>query len=234
MIIGETSLVELVGVSRTFTRGSEQIRALQQVTCQFEQGSLCALGGVSGSGKSTLLNVVAGLVRPDEGVVRVAGEDITGWSPDRLARLRRESVFLIYQEFNLVASLTVAENAALTLLFKGVVYRDAVKAGEAALDKVGLDGLGAHMPNELSGGQRQRVAVARALVGHQEAPTAGIVLADEPTGALDSSTARQLFELLRDLARAGAAVLVASHDPMAAEFADRQLTILDGHLSEAS
>jgi putative ABC transport system ATP-binding protein len=186
---------------------------------------MCALTGASGSGKSTLLHLAAAMIRPSAGAIRVGGRDITDLRPAAAAALRRETVGLVFQHYNLVPSLTALENVTLPLEYSGWSVRDARAVGSAALEKVGIPLPHDRFPDDLSGGQQQRVAIARAL-----AVPRALVLADEPTGALDSATGDQVMRLLVEVAAAGAGVVVVTHDPRVASFADRVVTLRDGRI----
>jgi putative ABC transport system ATP-binding protein len=194
---------------------------LRDVTLEVRAGEFVALLGESGVGKSTLLNCIAGLDRPDEGALTLAGTDLLRATDDELARLRREHVGFVFQAFHVLPHLPLVENVALPLLLLGRPHVEAARRAEAALAAVGLEGLGARLPAELSGGQLQRVAIARAVA---HAP--GLILADEPTGNLDPATAARVLEVLvRQVREAGAACLLVTHSAAAAAFADRVLRL---------
>ncbi|WP_405010463.1 ABC transporter ATP-binding protein [Kitasatospora sp. NBC_01539] len=218
-------VVELEGVARTFTSGDAVVRALHGVSLQVGRGELVVLMGASGSGKTTLLSLVGGLDRADAGAVRVLGEDL-GRLPERqLARRRLTTVGFVFQELNLLPELTLEENVSLPLEGAGVPRTAARTAARRALAEVGLDGTARRYPDEISGGQQQRVAIARAVVGDRR-----LVLADEPTGSLDSETGAEIMTLLRRLCDAGATVLLSTHNPANAAFADRIVHLKDGAL----
>jgi putative ABC transport system ATP-binding protein len=216
--------VALEGVTKTYGGGGGAVRALDDVSLVFEPGTFSAIMGPSGSGKTTLLQVAAGLDRPDRGTVRVGGTDVTGLGERRLAQLRRRRLGFVFQSFNLLPSLTAAQNAILPLRLAGERPRRRV-AGEA-LARVGLGDRAGHRPAQLSGGQQQRVAIARALVSEPE-----VIFADEPTGALDSRGARDVLGLLRDATdRDGRTVVMVTHDPVVAAVADRVVFLADGRI----
>jgi putative ABC transport system ATP-binding protein len=221
--------VALRGVVKRHGRGRAAVVALDGVDASFGPGTFTAVMGPSGSGKSTLLQCAAGLDRPDEGTVVVAGTDLGQLSEAQLARLRRASVGFVFQSFNLLPSLTAAENVALPLRLAGTRVRRRVL--EDALARVGLEDRAGHRPSELSGGQQQRVAIARALL-HRPA----VVFADEPTGALDSVSARRTLGLLRALVDGTGGgehrptVVMVTHDPVAAASADSVLFLADGRI----
>ncbi|MEV7176978.1 ABC transporter ATP-binding protein [Kitasatospora sp. NPDC093679] len=219
------SVVQFEAVGRTFRSGGAEVRALAGVTLQAERGELVAVMGASGSGKTTLLSIAGGLDRADSGRVRVLGEDLGRLSERQLARLRLTAVGFVFQELNLLAELTLEENVALPLEGAGTGRHAARSAARAALARVGLDGTGGRFPDEVSGGQQQRVAIARAVVGNRR-----LVLADEPTGSLDSDTGAEIMELLRQLCDNGTTVLLSTHNPANADFADRIVHLRDGTL----
>ncbi|MBE7371655.1 ABC transporter ATP-binding protein [Dermacoccus barathri] len=215
--------LELRHVSKTHTSPAGDVHALREVDLALYPGELVAVMGPSGSGKSTLLNMAGGLDAPTSGDVLVGGTSIVGLPQREMAALRRTRVGFVFQDLNLVPALTAAENAALPLELDGLSTRDARKAGIAALASVGLEDLADRYPEEISGGQQQRVAIARSLVGDRS-----LVLADEPTGALDSVTGEEVLMVLRDRCDAGAAVLLVTHDSRHASWADRIVNLRDG------
>ena len=217
--------VLLRDVSKLYRPRSGTVAALREVTLSFAAGSFTAVMGPSGSGKSTLLQCAAGLDRPTSGEIRVAGHDLGGLSEARLTALRRERIGFVFQSFNLLPSLTAELNVALPLRLAG--RRPPGRQVRDALAAVGLDGRARHRPAELSGGQQQRVAIARALVTKPE-----VIFADEPTGALDSAAGREVLILLRQLAdRENRTIVMVTHDPAAAAWADRVVFLVDGRLS---
>jgi putative ABC transport system ATP-binding protein len=219
-------MVSAAGVTRTFGSGSAATRALRGVTFDLPRGQLAALCGRSGSGKTTLLNIVGGLDSPDEGSVRVDGREVTVMSERERMELRRSSVAFIFQSFGLIPFLSAAENVGVPLRITGVPSRAREERVQLMLDIVGLAGHARQRPNELSGGQQQRVAIARALAGSPE-----LLIADEPTGQLDSETAHQIMRLLRTVVRTeGVTALVATHDPTLIELADSVLQLDDGKI----
>jgi putative ABC transport system ATP-binding protein len=216
--------VSLTGVTKTYGRGEGTVRALDDISLAFQPGTFTAIMGPSGSGKTTLLQCAAGLDRPDRGTVRIGGTELTGMRERRLARLRRESVGFVFQSFNLLPSLTAAQNTILPLRLAGQHPRRRV-AGEA-LDRVGLAERAGHRPAQLSGGQQQRVAIARALVTEPD-----VIFADEPTGALDTRSAREVLGVLRDLTdHDGRTLVMVTHDPVSAAVADRIVFLADGRV----
>ena len=216
-------LLIMDNVSRIHGTGENTVHALTRVSLEVGPGELVAVMGPSGSGKSTLLNLAGALDQPTAGRVLVDGVDLSGLSAQALAVVRRRKVGFVFQDFNLIPSLTAMENVAIPLELDGVRAKLAAEQALAALSTVGLDGAAERFPDELSGGQRQRVAIARALVGERR-----LVLADEPTGALDSRTGETVLEVLRDRCDAGAAGLLVTHEARHAAWADRVLFLRDG------
>ena|SRR5687767_2698425 len=217
-------MIELRGVSKTVISGSEPLTILHPLTTTIPRGQFLAIVGPSGSGKSTLLGLVAGLDSPSTGTVHVDGIDITALSEDGLAKLRGEKIGFVFQFFHLIPSLTALENVAVPMEIAGVA--DAIKRARALLDEVGLTGRGHHYPSQLSGGEQQRVALARALANNP-----AIVLADEPTGNLDSSNGQHIMHLLRDIHRSrGTTLLLVTHDAELAATADARLVLRDGRV----
>jgi len=216
-------ILELRGVHRTHGRGETAVHALRGIDLAVAAGELVAVMGPSGSGKSTLLNLAGGLDSPSQGEVLVEGEVLGTLNRKQLARIRRRHVGYVFQDLNLLASLTAVENVALPLELDGMGVRKARKLAAAALDEVGLADLTPRFPDEMSGGQQQRVAIARALVGERR-----LVLADEPTGALDSQTGESVLRLLRSRVDAGAAGALVTHEARHAAWADRVVFLRDG------
>lgn len=220
-------VLALTEVIREYRRGSETVRALDGVTLAVEAGEMVAVTGRSGSGKSTLINVAGGLDEITAGQVVVDGQPLAGRPAAELSELRRRSIGYVFQNLNLIGTLTAAENVALPMEFDGHRPSEARTLAVEALERVGVADLADRFPHEISGGQQQRVAVARAIVGPRR-----LILADEPTGALDDLTARGVLELLADLARAGAAVVVVTHDHELAAHADRLVRLKDGRIDQ--
>ena len=223
------TVLELRAVHRVHGAGQTVVHALRGVTLTVEAGELVAVMGPSGSGKSTLLNLAGGLDRPTEGDVVVDGTVLGGCSRRGLAALRRRRIGYVFQDLNLLAGLTAAENVALPLELDGVRARQARRQALAALAEVDLKGYGQRFPDELSGGQQQRVAIARALVGRRR-----LMLADEPTGALDSETGEAVLRLLRSKVDAGAAAVLVTHEARHAAWADRVVFLRDGVVVDTS
>ncbi len=221
----EYPVLRLRGLARHHGTGATLVRALDGVDLDVAEGELVAVMGPSGSGKSTLLQLAGGLDVPTAGTVEVRGRDLSGLSRSGRARIRRHAVGYVFQDFNLIASLTALENVALPRELDGVRTRRARSEARAALADVGLAELEHRFPGELSGGQQQRVAIARALVGPRS-----LVLADEPTGALDQATGTEIATVLRARCDAGAAGLLVTHDARIASWADRVVLLEDGRV----
>ena len=216
--------VALDGVTKTYGSGEGLVRALDDVSLAFQPGTFNAIMGPSGSGKTTLLQCAAGLDRPDRGNVQIGATDLTGLGERRLAQLRRRHVGFVFQSFNLLPSLTAAQNVILPLRLAGQHPRRRV--ARDALARVGVGDRARHRPAELSGGQQQRVAIARALVTEPE-----VIFADEPTGALDTRSARDVLAMLREATdRHGRTLVLVTHDPVAAAVADRVVFLADGRI----
>ncbi|WP_262287295.1 ABC transporter ATP-binding protein [Micromonospora sp. MA102] len=224
-----SGVLELRGVHRTHGAGEAAVHALRGVSLTVSAGELVAVMGPSGSGKSTLLALAGGLDRPTGGDVVVEGESLAGLSARDLARLRRRRIGYVFQDLNLLGSLTAAENVALPLELDGVGVRAARRSALAALAEVDVAGLADRFPDQMSGGQQQRVAIARALVGERR-----LVLADEPTGALDSQAGEAVLQLLRRRVDAGAAGVLVTHEARHAGWADRVVFLRDGVLVDST
>jgi putative ABC transport system ATP-binding protein len=222
---GDTAALVTHGVRKTFEADNAPVRALRGLDLMVRRGEFVALMGPSGCGKSTLLNLVAGLDVPDEGTIMVAGEQVTGRSEDDLARMRRRHIGIVFQFFNLLEGMTVLENVALPGLIAGRKRRMAETRARDLLDLLGIGDKGSSLPGVLSGGQRQRLAIARALANE---PT--LLLADEPTGALDSEGGAEVIELLRRLHASGQTVILVTHDEDVAASAQRPVPMRDGRI----
>jgi len=221
-----TDMLDVEGVTRTFGSGRTATHALRGVSFTVGSGQLVALRGRSGSGKTTLLNVVGGLDRPDGGRVQVAGQDVTAMSDHERMAMRRTSVAFVFQSFGLIPILSAAENVGVPLRIAGVAAKEREQRVRLMLDIVGLSDHARQRPGELSGGQQQRVAIARALAGRPQ-----VLLADEPTGQLDSETGKQIMRLLRTVVQSeGVTALVATHDPNLIGIADSVLELEDGKI----
>jgi putative ABC transport system ATP-binding protein len=221
------TLVQLAEAARVHGEGATAVHALKGVSIEVDAGELVAVMGPSGSGKSTLLNLAGGLDRPTSGTVRIDGQDLA--EVRDLAALRRRSVGYVFQDLNLITSLTAAENVMLPRELDGVRSRLAREQAMTVLAEVDVAQLADRFPDELSGGQRQRVAIARALVGERR-----LLLADEPTGALDTRTGDEILQILRARCDAGAAVLLVTHEPRYAAWADRVVFLRDGMITDST
>ena len=222
-------MVAVREVTRSFGRGATTVHALRGVSLSVPAGQLLAVRGRSGSGKTTLLNIVGGLDTPTSGTVMVAGRDVTAMAERDRLLLRRSTVAFIFQAFGLIPMLTAAENVGIPLRIAGADRRDREQRVALLLRVVGLEDHASQRPNELSGGEQQRVAIARALAGRPE-----LLIADEPTGQLDSETGLQIMRLLRTVVRSeGITAIVATHDAGIVELADEVLTLADGRLTTA-
>jgi len=217
--------LELRRVSKVYGEGPAEVHALRDIDLSVEPGALVAVMGPSGSGKSTLLTIAGSLEDPTRGEVLVGGSALSGMSRNAKARLRRRSVGYVFQDFNLLAGLTAAENVALPLELDGVAARKARAAGMEALEQLGLADRASRFPDELSGGERQRVAIARAVVGERR-----LLLADEPSGALDSANGEAVMRLVRAACQQGVAGVVVTHDAQLASWADRVVFLRDGRV----
>jgi putative ABC transport system ATP-binding protein len=219
--------IRAVDLTRTFEVGETTVEALRSITLEVEQGQFVALVGPSGSGKSTLLNLVGGLDRPTSGELWIDGVELSASKEKALTEHRRRRVGFVFQSFNLLPRLTAIENVALPLMFVGVPERERIERAGQLLAQVGLSERLDHRPTQLSGGEQQRVAIARALVNHP-----AIILADEPTGNIDTATGSEIMDLLRRLNREqGVTLLLVTHDPEAASFADRVIQLRDGQIT---
>jgi putative ABC transport system ATP-binding protein len=219
-------LIALAGVCKTYGRGEAAVQALRQVDLRVEQGEFVAIMGPSGSGKTTLLNIIGCLDRPTTGSYRLLGEEVRNLSATRLARLRNHLLGFVFQNFALLPRASALDNVQLPLLYAGVARRERVRRAREALDRVGLGTRLHHRPNELSGGQQQRVAIARALVNRPR-----LILADEPTGNLDSRTSFEIMALFQELGAAGITVAFVTHEPDVAAFASRVVIVRDGRIA---
>jgi putative ABC transport system ATP-binding protein len=220
------STLELRQVSKVYGQAAAQVHALREVSLEVDAGSMVAVMGPSGSGKSTLLTIAGSLEEPTSGQVLVAGRDLAALSRNEKARLRRRSIGYVFQDFNLLPGLTAAENVALPLELDGIGARRARQSGLRALDGLGLAGRASSYPDQLSGGERQRVAIARAVVGDRQ-----LLLADEPSGALDSANGEAVMRMIHAACQRGVAAVVVTHDARLASWADRVVLIRDGRIA---
>ena len=218
-------ILRTVGLTKTYTIGKVAVHALRGVDLAIEEGEFVAIMGPSGSGKSTLMNMIGCLDRPTSGELYIRGADVSKLSGDQLARVRNKEIGFVFQQFNLLPGLNAVENVELPLLYAGVRPKERRRRAEEALEMVGLADRRTHKPMELSGGQQQRVAIARALVNDP-----AILLADEPTGALDSRTGEEIMALFRSLNAQGRTVVLVTHERDVAENAGRIIHIRDGRV----
>lgn len=220
-------MLVMENLSRVYHRGREEIRALDGLSLEIAEGELLGILGPSGSGKSTLLNLVGLLDRPTAGSISVNGSPVNGLTRANLDKLRRQAIGLVFQRFLLISTMTALQNVMLPMYFAGTEGDGARARAEALLDRVGLSTRKHHLPGQMSGGEAQRVAVARALANDPS-----IVLADEPTGNLDSRSAREIFELFREINSAGTIVCIVTHNSELAALLPRTITLRDGRIVE--
>ena len=220
------AVLETIGLGKVHGEGEAAVAALAGVDLRVAHGEFVAITGPSGCGKSTLLNLLGGLDRPTSGEVRVQGEHLAGANEARRARLRRSEVGFVFQFFNLIANLTVADNVELPALLAGVPAREARRRAAELLERLGLADTAARVPGDLSGGQQQRVAIARALVNRPS-----VLLADEPTGNLDTAAAREVMDVLRERHAEGQSIVLVTHDLRLASNAQRVVAMRDGRIT---
>jgi putative ABC transport system ATP-binding protein len=221
------SVLDMHNVSRVYGQGVAEVHALDDISLSVDAGSMVAVMGPSGSGKSTLLTIAGSLEEPTSGEVVVAGQELSKLSRNARARLRRRSIGFVFQDFNLLPGLTAAENVSLPLELDGTSARKARQAGLQALESLGLADRASHFPDQLSGGERQRVAIARAIVGEHQ-----LVLADEPSGALDTANGEAVMRLIHAACKRGMAAVVVTHDAQLASWADRVVFLRDGRVTD--
>lgn len=217
-------IIHTVNLCKVYAVGKERVVALNDVSISIEKGEFCCIVGQSGSGKSTLLNQLAGLEKPTRGKVFIGSHEISAMTEDELAKFRQAHLGFIFQSYNLLPTMTAAENVALPLMFKGISRSQRLAMARKELKNMGLGGRAEHMPTEMSGGQQQRVGIARAFVSKPR-----VIFADEPTGNLDSITSKQvLYRMLQISKQMGTTFVMVTHEPELASCADRIITILDG------
>jgi len=220
-------LIEARGLSKTYTMGNTTVHALREVSLDIAEGEFVAIMGASGSGKSTLMNILGCLDQPSSGEYRLAGEEVETMTPEQLASIRNRRIGFVFQQFNLLPRTSALENVELPMVYAGVKSAERRARALAALQTVGLGERWQHTPSELSGGQQQRVAIARALVNKPQ-----LILADEPTGALDTKTSEDIMRILADLNARGMTVVLVTHEADIAAWARRRLVFRDGQIVE--
>ena len=219
------NVIELEHMQKIYSMGDEKVYALKGISFSVEQGEFISIMGPSGSGKSTCMNMIGCLDTPTSGIVRIDGMETLKMKEKALAELRNRTIGFVFQQYHLIPSMTVLENVMLPLKYKRLEYSKRKSLAEIALEKVGLIEREKHRPNELSGGQKQRVAIARAIITEPK-----IILADEPTGALDTKTGEQVMTLFREINKSGTTVIIVTHDARIGNSTERCIKILDGLL----
>ena len=219
-------MIRLHGIRKLYRIGGETLAALDGIDLDIGRGEFAALMGPSGSGKSTLMNILGCLDRPSEGSYMLDGEEVAGLSDDALAHTRNTKIGFVFQNFNLLPRISALENVALPLVYAGVSRRERTERAQEVLASVGLADRGQHLPNELSGGQRQRVAIARALVNEPH-----IIMADEPTGNLDTKSTKEIMDIFENMHEKGHTIILVTHEPEIAVRASRQLLVRDGKIT---
>ena len=218
--------IRLHGIRKIYRIGGETLAALDGIDLEIRRGEFAALMGPSGSGKSTLMNILGCLDRPSAGSYKLDGAEVAGLSDDALAATRNKKIGFVFQNFNLLPRISALDNVALPLVYAGVGRRERTERAQEMLAAVGLSDRGAHLPNELSGGQRQRVAIARALVNDPH-----IIMADEPTGNLDTKSTKEIMDLFARMHEKGHTIILVTHEPEIALRANRQLLVRDGRIT---
>jgi len=219
------NVIEIEGIKKIYQVGTQEVHALRGVTTKIERGDYVAIMGPSGSGKSTLMNIIGALDTPTAGIYILNGTDVSHLSDEKLAEIRNKEIGFVFQTFNLLHQYSALENVMLPLIYGGVEKQERIRRGELAMKDVGLDDRMTHKPNELSGGQRQRVAVARALVNEPS-----IILADEPTGNLDTKTSIDIMRLFNEIHAKGNTIILVTHEEDIARHAHRIIRLRDGEI----
>ena len=222
-------LIDLRNINKTYRNGDQELKVLKNINLTVEEGEFVAIMGPSGSGKSTLMNIIGMLDRPSTGEYFLENEDVANLGDKKLAKVRNNQIGFVFQQFFLLSKLNALQNVELPLIYAGVSQGSRRNLAKQYLEKVDLGTRMTHLPSELSGGQKQRVAIARALVNNPS-----IILADEPTGALDTKTGEQIMELLTELNAEGKTIIMVTHEPEIAAYAKRQIVIRDGVISSDS
>ena len=218
-------VIKMKNVSRTYQMGEEEVHALRGISFEVQQGEFLSIMGPSGSGKSTCMNMIGCLDRPSGGIVEIGGKETAKMTEKELAVLRNKIIGFVFQQYHLLPGMSVLENVMLPLRYQGIERSKRAELAKIALEKVNLLDRINHRPHELSGGQKQRVAIARAMVTKPQ-----IILADEPTGALDSKTGKQVMELFREINKSGTTIVIVTHDPGIGESTNRCIRIFDGNI----
>ena len=222
-------LIDLSGINKSYRNGDQELQVLKNINLQVEEGEFLAIMGPSGSGKSTLMNIIGMLDRPSSGTYHLDGKEVARLGEKKSAKVRNQEIGFVFQQFFLLSKLNALQNVELPLIYAGVSQSKRKALAEQYLEKVELETRMHHLPSELSGGQKHRVAIARALVNRPS-----IILADEPTGALDTKTGEQIMELLTELNKEGKTIIMVTHEPEIAAYAKRQIVIRDGVISSDS
>jgi len=222
-------LIHLKGVTKSYHNGNQELQVLKGIDLTVNEGDFLAIMGPSGSGKSTLMNIIGLLDRPSSGTYHLSQQSVEKLNDSKLAHVRNQKIGFVFQQFFLLSKLDALQNVELPLIYAGVSPSQRKKIAKEFLDKVELSERMKHLPSELSGGQKQRVAIARALVNNPS-----IILADEPTGALDTKTGNQIMELLTELNNEGKTIIMVTHEPEIADYAKRKIVIRDGEITEDS
>jgi putative ABC transport system ATP-binding protein len=222
-------MIRLESITRSFLLGKETVPVLNGISLSIHEGEFTAIMGPSGSGKSTLMNIIGCLDKPTEGEYYLGGENVSHYNDKELARVRNQSIGFVFQQFHLLPRLTALKNVELPMIYAGISKKERQARAEEALMKVGLADRMNHLPNALSGGQKQRVAIARAIVN-----TPKIILADEPTGALDSKTSKDIMEQFRELNDEGVTIIIVTHESEVAEYANRRILVRDGMIQSSN
>ena len=219
------AVIELKDIMKTYVMGDSIVHALDHVTVNFEVGVFTAIMGPSGSGKSTMMNILGCLDRPTSGQYYLDGKDVAGYTDDEYAKTRNHKIGFVFQNFNLLSRISALDNVALPLIYAGIDYDERCERAKKALESVGLGDRLEHKPNEMSGGQRQRVAIARALINNP-----AIVMADEPTGNLDSKSTFEIIDIFKELNAQGRTIIMVTHEPEIGEMTERIVTMRDGKM----
>ncbi len=222
-------MIQLESITRSFALGKEQINVLNDISLTIHEGEFVAIMGPSGSGKSTLMNIIGCLDKPSSGHYLLNGENVSDYSEKELASVRNRSIGFVFQQFHLLPRLTAVKNVELPMIYAGIAKAERQARAEEALAKMGLRDRMDHLPNALSGGQKQRVAIARAIVNKPK-----LILADEPTGALDTKTSMSIMEQFQELNREGVTIVVVTHEPEVAEYTNRTIMVRDGRIQSPS